>query len=194
MITKQEEKNRWRLMRRKILNFSRTEIKKKILRSAMRDVVDHFLEEGRQRYGTENICYIHRNFTADTIEDLEFDYAVSSQTFTLPYTEERQNYEIIFRSISSLFECCKKGVSFNFFTDQGDYQRKDTAYHSPARLLEFAYTLSNRVILDNGCFPYECTLTILKDTDRKQNGMVFDSFMRIHKEEFERGLFAIKKK
>lgn len=158
------------------------------------DMVDHFLEEGRRRYGSEQIQYIKRNFTLDSIDDLEFDYAISSQTFTIPYTEKNENYEVIYQSIRKLFTQCRKGVSFNFFTDQGDFQHADRAYHSPAKLLDFAYTLSNRVILDNGCFPYECTITILKDTDRKENGMIFDSFMDVHQKEFTDGIFVVKEK
>lgn len=158
------------------------------------DVVEEFIEEGRKRYGGENIQYIHRNFISDDISDLEFDYAVSSQTFTLCYSEADHNYEIIFASIKKLFEQCRKGVSFNFFTDQGQFKREGTAYHNPATLLDFAYSLSNAVILDNGCFPYECTLTILKDTECKKNGMVFDRFMRIHKDKFDNGIFIVNKK
>lgn len=158
------------------------------------DVVTEFLEAGRARYGNEQVQYLERNFLTDDLSDLTFDYAISSQTFTIPYTENSENYEVIYHSIQKLYTQCKKGVSFNFFTDQGDFKRPGTAYHSPVKLLEFAYTLSNSVILDNSCFPYECTLTIIKDNTCGENGMVYDRFMRIHAEEFTNGTFRIKQK
>lgn len=158
------------------------------------DVVEEFMEEGRKRYGSGQVNYIRRNFITDDISDLEFDYAVSSQTFTIRYTEKNENYEVIYAAVSKLFQQCRKGVSFNFFTDQGEFQRPETAYHNPAKLLDFAYTLSRNVILDNSCFPYECTLTILKDNRVQENGMIFDRFMEIHHKEFENGTFCVKRK
>ena len=104
------------------------------------------------------------------------------------------NYETIFSSVEKLFKQCRKGVSFNFFTDKGQFQRPGTAYHDPVEILRFAYTLSTNVILDNSCFPYECTLTILKDNACSENGMIFDRFLRIHQHEFEDHTFVVKKK
>lgn len=158
------------------------------------DVVDEFIEEGKQRYGSDNVHYVHRNFITDDISDLEFDYAVSSQTFTLCYSQSNDNYEVIFSSIRKLFEQCRKGVSFNFFTDQGQFRRKGTAYHNPAKILEFAYSLSNGIILDNSCFPYESTVTILKDVECRENGMIFDRFMRRYRDLFETGIFVVNQK
>lgn len=156
------------------------------------DVVDEFLNIGKEKYGSDKVRFMKRNFITDDISDLEFDYAISSQTFTVCYTEEDNNYDVIFRSIEKLFRQCKKGVSFNFFTDRGEFQREGTAYHDPVELIRFAYTLSTNVVLDNGCFPYECTLTIMKDNSLKENGMVFDRFVRIHQNEFDKGLFVVK--
>lgn len=158
------------------------------------DVVDEFLETGRKQYGSDKISYEKCNFITDDISHLQFDYAISSQTFTIPYTEKNENYDTIFQSIRKLFAQCKKGVSFNFFTDKGQYQRSDMAYHDPAKILDFSYSLSTNVILDNSCFPYECTITILKDNSSHVHGMLFDRFLRIHHKEFENHTFVIKEK
>lgn len=155
------------------------------------DVVEEFMKAGRERYQGTHISYLRRNFMTDDMTDLEYDYAISSQTFTIPYTEEDHNYETVYTSVRKLFARCRKGVSFNFFTDRVDFKRSGTAYHSPVRLLEFAYSLSNNVVLDNSCFPYECTLTILKDNACEKNGMVYDRFMRIHEKEFSDGTFVV---
>ena len=158
------------------------------------DVVKEFMEEGKARYGNERVCYLERNFITDDLSDLQFDYAISSQTFTIPYTEENHNYKVIFHAINKLYTQCKRGVAFNFFTDQGDFQKPGTAYHNPAKLLEFAYTLSNNVVLDNSCFPYECTLTIIKDNLCGENAMIYDRFLRIHKKKFADGVCRINRK
>lgn len=156
------------------------------------DVVDEFLNIGREKHGSDKVKFLKRNFITDDISDLKFDYAISSQTFTICYSEESNNYDVIFSSVEKLFKQCNKGVSFNFFTDKGEFQREGMAYHDPAELLRFAYTLSSNVVLDNSCFPYECTLTIMKDNSL--NGMIFDRFVRIHQNEFENGIFVIKEK
>lgn len=157
------------------------------------DVVDEFLNAGREKYGSEKVLYQKRNFVMEDLSDLEFDYAISSQTFNICFSEKSHNYDVIFPAIKKLFFRCKKGVSFNFFTDRVQFQKKGTAYHDPSEILRFAYTLSNNIVLDNSCLPYECTLTILKDTETKENGMIYDRFMRIHRKEFENGLFVVKK-
>ena len=54
------------------------------------------------------IRYLKRNFTTDDISDLEFDYAVSSQTFTIPYTEKPDNYETIFSSVENCLNSAEK--------------------------------------------------------------------------------------
>lgn len=158
------------------------------------DVVEEFMREGRERYGNDRVRFLKRNFITEDISDLQFDYAVSSQTFTICYSDGDDNYDVVEESIRKLFVQCRKGVSFNFFTDRGQFKRPGTAYHNPARLLEFAYQLTNAVILDNGCFPYECTITLLKETSCGQNGMVFDRFMDAHRKEFEEGIFVVCRK
>lgn len=158
------------------------------------DVIEEFMKEGSVRYGKDGVTYLRRNFITEDISDLQFDYVVSSQTFTLPYTGKPENYEVIYESIGKLFAQCKKGVSFNFFTNKGQFQREGTAYHDPVRILRFAYSLSANVVLDNSCFPYECTVTILKDNSCQDNGMIYDRFMRIHEQEFSDGIFCVKRK
>lgn len=159
------------------------------------DVIDEFLKEGSKRYRDygKRISYIKRNLRNDSIDDLVYDYAISSQAFTLDYNNDNEIYDYMFCCVKKLFENCRKGIAFNFYTDKGEYFKQGMAYHNPGKVLEFAYTLSKNVILDNGCFPYECTVTILKNENTKSN-MLFESFVEIHKKEFDEGLFVIKEK
>lgn len=93
-----------------------------------------------------------------------------------------------------LYDKCKQGVSFNFFTDKVQFKKEGTCYHSPAKLLDFAYSLSHNVYLDNGCMPFEATIAILKDNSRDQNGMIFDRYCDHHRDYFDQGIFVVKRK
>lgn len=156
------------------------------------DVIDEFLKVAEERYLGEGIFFIKRNFISEEIDDLSYDYAISSQTFNDPYIDaEDNNYEILFSAMKKLYLHCKKGISFNFVTDKGDCKKKDVAYHDPVKILEFAYTLSNNVILDNSCMPFEATCTIVKDA-MILRGKLFKSFQKRHIEEFRNGCFVVK--
>lgn len=159
------------------------------------DVVDEFLEEGKNRYKDydADISYMKRNLMLDDIGDLTYDYAISSQAFTFAYNGGNEIYEYMFECVKKMFVRCRKAISFNFYTDKGEYFKEGMAYHNPAKVLNFAYTLSKNVILDNGCFPYECTVTIIKEQSA-QNGMIYDRYMKLHKKEFENGIFVVKTK
>jgi SAM-dependent methyltransferase len=151
------------------------------------DVVDEFLNEGQKKYGG---YYIHRDFTKDSIDDLEMDYVILSQVFNARYSGLSDNYNVMFASVRRLFDrCSSQGVAFNFFTDQVDYMNATTAYHNPSKVLEFAYSLSRKVYLDNGCMPYECTVTIMKDETSEKG--IFKSYMEQHDKEFKDGLFIV---
>lgn len=114
------------------------------------DVVDSFLEEGRKRHNIieNDYNFINRDLFIESIDDLYFDFAISSQAFNWKYDRSLdQNYDVIFTIIDKLFKKCNEGVAFNFFSDKVDYMRGGTAYHNPGRILEFAYSLSNNVII-----------------------------------------------
>ncbi len=135
---------------------------------------------------------MERNFFIDDIDDIDFDYAICSQTFNNPYTEKEDNLDIIFEAVSNLYKKCKKGVSFNFVTDKVQYKNNGVAYHSPEKIMSFAYSLTHSVIMDNSCMPYECTCTLLKDT--ASDKMVFDMFKENHSKEFKDKMFLITQK
>lgn len=157
------------------------------------DVVPEFLEENKKNYPSPNINFVFRNFYEDDLSDLKFDYAISSQTFTIAYSDSFENYELTFCAIRKLFEQCRVGISFNFFSDFVDFKKSGAAYHNPLKMLEFAYSLSKNVILDNSSLPYECTITILKETS-SEDRLVFDRFKRLHQKEFDAGIFVVDKK
>lgn len=159
------------------------------------DVVNSFLEEAEKRQGSkdEKYKFIKRDLFLETVDDLDYDFAISSQAFNWKYNNcDDQNYEVIFTIIEKLFKKCREGVAFNFFSDKVEYMKNGTAYHNPGRMIEFAYSLSNNVLYDNSCMPYEPTLIILKDTSAY--GGVYNTFRAKHLNDFKNNIFVIKEK
>jgi hypothetical protein len=142
--------------------------------------------------GRENIVFYEMNYFFDSFDSFDFDYAVFSQTFNDPYSDQINNMPLIRESIGHTYQKAKKGVSFNFVTDKVQYKNEGVAYHNPEEVMQFAYGLSNCVFMDNGCMPYECTCTILKD--KASDGLVYDSYKEKYKEEFVQNIFVAKPK
>lgn len=152
------------------------------------DVVESFIEEGEKRYGggrDSKAKFYQYNFLVDVVENIEFDYAVSSQTFN------ESNLSVIKKFMSDMFYRSHKGISFNFVTDKVEFKKSGTVYHNPMEIMEYAYTITNCVIMDNACMPYECTCTMLKGgTD----GLVYDVFREKWANEFKNDVFVVKEK
>lgn len=156
------------------------------------DAVKEFVEYAGGVYRTPNVSFSYLNFFEDDLGSFEFDYAISSQTFNDPYSDENNNMRLIKDTVRKLYNKAVKGVSFNFVTDKVQFMKEGVAYHNPEEILEFAYGLSNCVFLDNGCMPYECTCTILKD--KASDGLIFDVYREKYKEEFRNSVFVVKTK
>lgn len=73
-----------------------------------------------------------------------------------------------------LFGLCKKGLALNFLSDKVEYQTEHNHNSNPGQLLEFAFELSNHVVLRNNYMPFEFTLTIRKDAQIDRERLVFD--------------------
>ena len=157
------------------------------------DAVKEFIEFARGGYSERrNISFSCLNYFEDDLNSFEFDYAISSQTFNDPYSEDENNIELIKEIVEKLYSKAKRGISFNFVTDKVQFMKEGVAYHSPEEILRFAYSLSNCVFMDNGCMPYECTCTILKDS--AYDGLIYDTFREKNKEEFAKEIFVVKPK
>ena len=157
------------------------------------DLCDSFLNFAKKKYaGRDNIIFVKRNFFENDYEEYEFDYAVSSQTFNSLYSNKENNMDVIQKTMKYAFLKCKKGIAFNFVTNKVEYKKKNVAYHSVEELVSFSYSLSNSIVLDNSCMPFEATICILKD--KSTDGLILDSFHEKHVREFKNGVFNVIKK
>lgn len=91
--------------------------------------------------------------------------------------------------VEKMFSLCTVGISFNFVIDKVDFKKKGMTYYSPARVLDFCYTLSRNIVFDNTCMPFEATVTVFKD-DSFNETRVLNSFMRAHEPSVENGLLS----
>lgn len=154
------------------------------------DLVDGFLDKANELHGNdERVIILKRNFFKDDLSDLVYDYAISSQAFNNPYSDEPNNMSIIKGFMKEMFDNCKKGIAFNFVIDRVEERRQGIAYHDPIEIMKYAYSFTNNVVMDNSCMPFECTCTMLKET---ANGKIWKSFAEKHRQDFDGGLFVVR--
>lgn len=139
----------------------------------------------------QKCIFVEGNFL--TVSDLSaHDFCVASGIFNVfnydNYSGDTDD-KFLRSVVGKMFALCKVGVSFNFITDKVDFKKKGITYYSPARILDFCYSMSCNVIYDNSCMPFEATVTIFKD-DSFNETRVFNSFMRNHAPSVQNGLLS----
>ena len=139
----------------------------------------------------QKCIFVEGNFL--TVSDLSaHDFCVASGIFNVfnydNYSGDTDD-KFLRSVVGKMFALCKVGVSFNFITDKVDFKKKGITYYSPARILDFCYSMSCNVIYDNTCMPFEATVTIFKD-DSFNETRVFNSFMRNHAPSVQNGLLS----
>ena len=155
------------------------------------DIVDSFLNKAKELYADDKrVSFIKRDFFNDNMNDFEYDYVISSQTFNNCYSDKSNNEDIIENFMKRMYYGCGRGISFNFVIDRVDKKNNGVAYHDPVRILEKAYSLTNCVVMDNLCMPFECTCTLIKE--QITSGKILGSFVNKHKLDFDNGIFVIK--
>lgn len=138
----------------------------------------------------ENCTFIVGDFL--TVSDLpSHNFCVASGIFNV-FNDECSgdvDDEFLRSIVSKMFSLCTVGISFNFVTDKVDFKKKGITYHSPARVLDFCYSMSRNIVLDNTCMPFEATITVFKD-DSFNETRVLNSFIRAHAPSVENGLLS----
>lgn len=99
----------------------------------------------------------------------QFDYVVASGVFNICFMEDRkENVAYLQNSLRTLFEKCRTFLSVNFMSDQVDFQQPGAYHQNVFELYQFCRAhLSPRLVIDQSDLPYEFTITVWKDTDRK---------------------------
>lgn len=138
------------------------------------DVMPDFIKEARKIYQTENVSFIHDDFI-NSQNIRKVDYAIASGTFN--YNMDASNgYDYIYENMKKMFELSNIAISIDFLSDKVDYTYKHNFNSNPAKILDMAYSLSRRVLLNNSIFPFEFSITIYKnDSFNKKNCVYTDA-------------------
>lgn len=152
------------------------------------DYCTEFVETAKRRY-SDQCTLIQGDFLG--AEDLgQYDYCVTSGIFNISNSnDDNAESGYLYSVVRKMFESCSIAVSFNFVTDKVNYKNTGVSYYSPARILDFCYSLSRNIVFDNSCMPFEATVTVFKD-DSFNKERVFKSFERNHPQELQNGIFT----
>lgn len=152
------------------------------------DYCKEFIETAQQKYSNQ-CTFIQGDFLSD--HDLKtYDYCVTSGIFNLSDGHDDDvEGGFLYSVVKKMFVLCNTAISFNFVTNKVDYKNDGVSYYSPAKLLDFCYSLSRNIVFDNTCMPFEATVTVFKD-DSFGKSRVFNSFERYHNQEFQGSIIA----
>lgn len=161
------------------------------------DFLPDFIEKAKEKYPWDGVKFICGDLDQpqiyESIKEWNPVWGVASGIFNSPsHSGANECYDFMLSTMQRCFSLCQKGVSFNFVTDRVDFKREDMAYHSPIKVLEWAYSLTKNVILDNSYMPFEATITLFKD-DSFNETMCFNKFIKEHQKQFENGLYIVEK-
>jgi SAM-dependent methyltransferase len=133
------------------------------------DINPRLLEEAQKRYpkGT---------FLSAPLEEIpkqtQADFVCCSGVFNHKRSDGKE-FESIKNALKHLFAICQKGLSVNFLSDKVEYKTDHNHNSNPGQLLEFAFSLTNHVVLRNDYMPFEFTLTLRKDVQIDRERLVF---------------------
>jgi len=107
--------------------------------------------------------------------DGQWDVIVASGLFNFLLAD---NWSFI-RAMFDLFaRHARIGFAANFLSDRVEYRLDHTYHADPARVLELAYTYSNRVTLRNDYMPFEFTVHVDRRTGFDKAHVVYPEFLR----------------
>lgn len=139
------------------------------------DLVNSFVLEGRQRYGSRNVEFACDDFLSMDI-DKEFDFVISSGIFNLK-VEGVDDYIRIQATLRKMFDLSTQAISADFLSDRVEYLNHNGQFRnftsSPEKILSMAYSLSRNVALKNTYFPFEFAVTVYKDDSFRKETTVF---------------------
>ena len=139
------------------------------------DIMESSISEAQKHYGHQNDTLFEKANILDDSFSVRADYVVSSGMFGFQlYDSFDRNCDYIREVVKKSLNLCRKGVAFDFLSDKVDYRAGNYQFHAPPeKMVEIAYSLSRRIILDNSAMPFEFTLSIFKDDSFNTENTVF---------------------
>jgi trans-aconitate methyltransferase len=126
---------------------------------------------GRERYPAADLKA--GNALKDGL-DGEWDVIVASGLFNFRLSD---NWSFIQAMFDLFARHSRIGFAANFLSDRVDYRLDHTYHADPARVLELAYTYSNRVALRNDYMPFEFTVYVDRRTEFDKALVVYPEFV-----------------
>lgn len=127
------------------------------------DLLNDFITEANKRYSNENINFILGNFMKTKI-NTNIDYSIASGTFNYKI-KEVDCYNYVYDNMKKMFDISNKAIAIDFLSSRVDYFHEHNFNYCPSKILEMAYGLSRRVILNNSFLPFEFAIVIFKDDE-----------------------------
>lgn len=136
------------------------------------DILKEFIEESNKKYPQNNVKFIKGDFLTTDINN-KVDFSIASGTFNYKI-DGVDCYNYIYANMKKMFELSNKAIAIDFISDRVDYLHEHNFNYSPVKILELAYSLSKRVILNNSIFPFEFSIIIFKDDSFDKEKMHFN--------------------
>lgn len=127
------------------------------------DLLNDFITEANKQYSNENINFILGNFMKTKI-NTNIDYSIASGTFNYKI-KEVDCYNYVYDNMKKMFDISNKAIAIDFLSSRVDYFHEHNFNYCPSKILEMAYGLSRRVILNNSFLPFEFAIVIFKDDE-----------------------------
>ncbi|WP_269623422.1 hypothetical protein [Prochlorococcus marinus] len=140
------------------------------------ELVKELCEQGNLAYGSrKNFKLFEGDFLEKyTNEKINTqDYSLMSGIFNFKI-KNGSNYEYIESVLKASFNTSSIGIAANFITNRVDYLDEIIFNADPARIIDIAYNISRRFVIDHSYFPFEFSLAILKDQSFDENYPVFN--------------------
>jgi hypothetical protein len=139
------------------------------------ELVRDLYDQGVKTYGHHsNFRLINDDFlkfNADT--PMLFDHGFMSGCFNFKLLIN-DNYDYIHSTLRKALDLCSTSVVANFITDRVDYMEDYIFYCDPKRIIDIAYKISRRFVIDHSYFPYEFSLAIFQDQSYDSDYPVFN--------------------
>lgn len=135
------------------------------------DVNPSLIAVGRTRYPSATLR--EGNPFRDGLSG-QWDVIVASGLFNLKVTD---NWTFIRDAFDLFSRHARKGFAVNFLSNRVDYELEDTYHADPPRVLELAYSISNRVTLRNDYMPFEFTVYVDVRRGFDRTSVVYPDYM-----------------
>lgn len=136
------------------------------------DMVDDFIEVGRQTYGTDRIQFEKADFFGQDL-DRQFDHVLASGIFAFKL-EHMENYDYIGQMLSKMLDHCRVSVSVDFLSFYVNFERPGNFYADPATIFEIGMGLTRNAAIFHNYMPFEFSLRLYKDDGYDDKTTVFN--------------------